>query len=563
VRNKLIDRVYLPLLGDNLAKQIGTSGASKRIDRQGLLLLISPPGYGKTTLMEYIANRLGLIFMKINGPALGHQVTSLDPAEATNAAAREEVEKLNLALEMGDNVMIYVDDIQHCNPELLQKFISLCDAQRRMEGVFAGKTRTYDLRGKRVCVVMAGNPYTESGEKFRIPDMLANRSDTYNIGDIVGESHDAFVSSYVENALTSNPVLGKLANRSQQDVYAIMHLAETGDREGVEFEGNYGVDEINEYVSTMKKLFTVREVVLKVNQTYIRSAGQADEYRTEPPFLLQGSYRNMNRIASRVLPVMNEDELWTLIFSAYEQDAQTLTSGAEANLLKFRELVGRLEGENARRWAEIRKTYQRNKLLGGGEDDKVGLIIRQLNQFGEGLDGIRGTLQEGMQTLTAGDAGKPAPAPEAERIGGAVEKLGEVISQGVTTLAQREPKAPPADPAVREAAREVMAKLDEMIAALHARQASAESGEDPAQVSRNVKMLTSVLEEQFETMETWLRPVARSDEGRTGYVEQLIDRFSSMVNGYNHLIEVLREKQAEDQDEPAPKTGKPKRKPKK
>ena len=139
VRNQLIDEVYLPLIGDNLAKQIGVAGEQKRTDRMGLLLLISPPGYGKTTLMEYIANRLGLIFMKINGPAIGHRVTSLDPAEAPNAAAREEVDKLNLALEMGDNVMIYVDDIQHCNPEFLQKFISLCDAQRKIEGVYKGK----------------------------------------------------------------------------------------------------------------------------------------------------------------------------------------------------------------------------------------------------------------------------------------------------------------------------------------------------------------------------------------------------------------------------------------
>jgi replication-associated recombination protein RarA len=57
----------------------------------GLLLLISPPGYGKTTLMEYVASRLGIIFVKINGPALGHGVTSLDPAGAPNAAAREEL----------------------------------------------------------------------------------------------------------------------------------------------------------------------------------------------------------------------------------------------------------------------------------------------------------------------------------------------------------------------------------------------------------------------------------------------------------------------------------------
>ncbi|NLE37903.1 MAG: AAA family ATPase, partial [Pirellulaceae bacterium] len=152
VRNKLIDEVYLPLIGDNLAKQAGVAGETKRTDRMGLLLLISPPGYGKTTLMEYIANRLGIIFMKINGPALGHHVTSIDPGAAPNAAAREELEKLNLAFEMGDNVMIYLDDIQHTNAELLQKFISLCDAQRKIEGVYRGKTRTYDFRGKKVVV---------------------------------------------------------------------------------------------------------------------------------------------------------------------------------------------------------------------------------------------------------------------------------------------------------------------------------------------------------------------------------------------------------------------------
>jgi Holliday junction resolvasome RuvABC ATP-dependent DNA helicase subunit len=83
VRNQLIDQVYLPLVGDNLAKQIGAAGRRpKRTDLMGLLLLISPPGYGKTTLMEYIASRLGIVFVKINGPALGHAVTSLDPEEA-------------------------------------------------------------------------------------------------------------------------------------------------------------------------------------------------------------------------------------------------------------------------------------------------------------------------------------------------------------------------------------------------------------------------------------------------------------------------------------------------
>ena len=163
----------------------------------GLLLLISPPGYGKTTLMEYIANRLGLIFMKINGPAIGHEITSVDPSTASHSGAKEELKKLNLAFEMGDNVMIYLDDIQHCNPEFLQKFISLCDGQRKIEGIYNGQPKTYDFRGKRVCVIMAGNPYTESGDKFQIPDMLANRADIYNLGDIIGDTATEFKLSYI------------------------------------------------------------------------------------------------------------------------------------------------------------------------------------------------------------------------------------------------------------------------------------------------------------------------------------------------------------------------------
>jgi len=174
VRNRLINESYLPIIGDNLAKQIGTVGEGKRTDLMGLLMMISPPGYGKTTLMEYVADRLGLIFMKINCPSLGHDVTSLDPAQAPNATAKQELEKLNLSLEMGSNVMLYLDDIQHTHPEFLQKFISLCDGTRRIEGVWQNETRTYDMRGKKFCVVMAGNPYTESGEVFKVPAWMSN-----------------------------------------------------------------------------------------------------------------------------------------------------------------------------------------------------------------------------------------------------------------------------------------------------------------------------------------------------------------------------------------------------
>lgn len=78
----------MPLIGDNFAKQMGTVGDSKRTDLMGMLLLISPPGYGKTTLIEYVAHKLGLVFMKINGPSI---VISdfFDPADAPDQNALE------------------------------------------------------------------------------------------------------------------------------------------------------------------------------------------------------------------------------------------------------------------------------------------------------------------------------------------------------------------------------------------------------------------------------------------------------------------------------------------
>ncbi|HYE74226.1 MAG TPA: AAA family ATPase, partial [Blastocatellia bacterium] len=318
VRNKLINESYLPIVGDNLAKQMGTIGENKRSDLMGLLMLISPPGYGKTTLMEYVANRLGLIFMKINCPSLGHEVLSLDPGEAPNATAKQEVEKINLALEMGNNVMLYLDDIQHTHPEFLQKFISLCDATRRIDGVWKGITKTYDMRGKKFCVAMAGNPYTESGALFKIPDMLANRADIYNLGDVLSGTAEVFALSYIENAMTSNPVLAPLSTRSMEDFYLLVDAAKGKPLNDTALKHPYSAAEIKEIVETLKKLFEIQSVVLKVNLQYIASAAQDDRYRTEPPFKLQGSYRNMNKMAEKVSSVMTSAELHKLLDDHYK-----------------------------------------------------------------------------------------------------------------------------------------------------------------------------------------------------------------------------------------------------
>jgi len=423
VRNRLISEVYLPLVGANLAKQIGALGDQKRTDRMGLLFLVSPPGYGKTTLMEYVASVLGLVFVKVNGPALGHDVHSLDPAECKSLTARQEVERINLAFEMGNNVMLYVDDVQHTSPVFLEKFISLCDAQRKVEGVFGGRSRTYDFRGKRFCVVMAANPYTESGARFRIPDMLANRADTHNLGEVLGGKEELFALSYLENALTSHPTLAPLSGREPADLYKLARMARGEPIAASELSHGYAGAELSDILAMLKLLARVQDVLLKVNQQYIKAASQEDAYRTEPPFKLQGSYRNMNKIAQKLAPVMTEGELERSVDEHYQAESQTLATGAEQNLLKLAELRGRMTPEQHARWEQIKEGFKRTRRGGKEGDDPVARVTATI-----------GGLEEQLQALNkavalAAEAGARDKTTSSEQLANLLAKLGESLGK--------------------------------------------------------------------------------------------------------------------------------------
>ncbi len=513
VRNRLIDEVYLPVIGDNLAKQMGTVGEGKRTDRMGLLLLISPPGYGKTTLMEYVANRLGLVFVKVNGPAIGHAVTSLDPAEAPNAAAREEVERLNLALEMGDNIMLYLDDIQHTNPELLQKFISLCDATRKIEGVRNGRTRTYDLRGRRVAVVMAGNPYTESGQRFQIPDMLSNRADVYNLGEIIGGAEDAFEISYLENALTSNELLAPLAAGVPEDARQLIKAVQRGSLEGVTLQGNYSLDTQRSMFEVLTRMTKARDVILKVNRAYIRSAAQADAYRTEPPFKLQGSYRNMNRLAGKIVPLMDDAELQRLILSSYEQDAQTLTTDNEANLLKLKELLSVMTPTEQQRWDSIKYAFVENTRMSAiSGDDQAAQVMRQLASMRDGLESIRAAIVAALSSANESSGQRNTSQLQqldtslqqaSQRIAGAMEATAGELQ----TLGRQQAASPP----------------DQKVVVQH-------------QVPR---VMVDLIRGQFHLMQEWMKPLLEGSQVQSRELANLKLQLERLMRSYQAMQQDL------------------------
>jgi hypothetical protein len=313
---------------------------------------------------------------------------------------------------------------------------------------------------------MAGNPYTESGARFQIPDMLANRADTYNLGDILQGKEQAFALSYLENALTSNAVLAPLASREPADVHKLVAMAGGEELPASELSHDYGAAEIEEFVALFKRLFQVQRTLLRVNQEYIASASRDDRYRTEPPFKLQGSYRNMNKLVEKVAAAMNEAELERLIDDHYTSEAQTLTRGAEQNLLKLAELRGRQSDEQQARWAEIKAAFLRVQRMGGKDEDPVARVTGSLSLLDDQLKGIREAIGH---ALTESRAAQASGLQQAE------------LRQGLELLARPKLEVTLHDAAPAELARLANGQLTvlrELLAGLMPRVASANVAQD-------------------------------------------------------------------------------------
>jgi hypothetical protein len=334
--------------------------------------------------------------------------------------------------------------------------------------------------------------------------------------------------SYLENCLTSNPALNRLASRNQKDVYAIIKMAEQDSREGIDLEGNYSLEEISEMVAVVKKLMRVRDVVLSVNQQYIKSAAQADAYRTEPPFLLQGSYRNMNRIAEKVLPILNDAELQSLILSNYENDAQTLTSNTESNLLKFKELMGVLTADEAKRWKSIQRTYSQNvKMQGVNADDQFGQVVVQLRDFSDGLHAIREAMGEAVDHLTHQDQDKTILTALLQHVGDlrqGLESIGVSLKEAAVEASQRQVSVA----------------------------APAESAELPARrvvVQHRVpREILDVVKSQFDVMNSWLEPLLAVSEGQRKDMQNLQNSVQTCLANYYALLQDLENARGADKE---------------
>lgn len=191
----------------------------------------------------------------------------------------------------------------------------------------------------------------------------------------------------------SNDYLTRLTNQGMENLYSLYKSIKTNSP-NVDLAGNFSSNEISDFRKVLENTLKVRDIVLKVNKQYISSAAVSDDYRNEPSFKLQGSYRNMNKLISQIQPILKEEEVTQIVLNHYQNESQTLTTGAESNMLKLKELMSLISEDEKLRWEEIKKTFVKNKMIKGlGENDRMTQIVALLAQFSEGLEGIKDVLK--------------------------------------------------------------------------------------------------------------------------------------------------------------------------
>jgi hypothetical protein len=259
--------------------------------------------------------------------------------------------------------------------------------------------------------------------------------------------------SYMENAVTSNTALRPLSTAPQKDIRKLIEAAESGERSNLELEINLSSEELGDILAVFKHLSTVRDTLFAVNQEYILSAAQQDAYRTEPAFKLQGSYRNMAKIAEKVVPLMEPAEIEVLIDTHYQNESQTLAAGAESNLLRFAEMRGRMSDKQKARLEEIRSTFRRNQRLKGMDgSDPMALVASEMATLNSALEKMAGHNRQHLDQLHAS-------------ISGSLHGIGANLPQILETLA-----ALPASPGDPRARIEVVNTVPDFLASLLKRQ---------------------------------------------------------------------------------------------
>jgi DNA-binding protein H-NS len=91
-------------------------------------------------------------------------------------------------------------------------------------------------------------------------------------------------------------------------------------------------------------------------------------------------------MVEKLSPIMNEEELETLILSHYENESQSLSSAAEFNFLKLKELLNLMSEDEKKRKEEILAVFSRQQKMKSFGGNQIAPIIEQMERAGIALD---------------------------------------------------------------------------------------------------------------------------------------------------------------------------------
>ncbi len=199
----------------------------------------------------------------------------------------------------------------------------------------------------------------------------------------------------------------------------------------------------------------------------------------------------------------------TLIYASYEQDAQTLTTDNEANLLKLKELLGTLTVQEQERWDAIKYAFVENVRMSGiSTEDQAGQVLRQLASMRDGLESIR-------QVIARAISGHGEGAEQ--RMDERFDSLRSSLATATEQLA-----------VVLQSTAGQLQKISEFQAA--------NPPEQNVTVQHKVpRVMLDLIRGQFHLMQEWLRPILEGSAVQKRELEGLRARIDSLLDTYVRL----------------------------
>jgi hypothetical protein len=232
-----------------------------------------------------------------------------------------------------------------------------------------------------------------------------------------------------------------------------------------------------------------------------------------------------------VTPLMQDDELDALLRDHYRGEAQTLTTGAEENLLQLVHLIGRPTAEEQQRWNQIRGDFQRQRKLGAAEDDPSVRVTRGLLDIARSVEALQP--RQATEQLTeqiarplqaiAERLAEPTPAQLAQ--GAALQRM-EPALEALAELARHLQQ----DTTQTQA--QMRASLDATAQALQTLQASTQALRDHSDQAQSQRMVDALLSLSV-TYRQLIMPLVRAVETRVGAdakMHQEVERLEGLID---------------------------------